>query len=209
MTQSQTQDKLKYHHGNLRQALLSHAFDVIAQKGSAKLTLRELARRAGVSHTAPYRHFASKTDLLGSVAAEAFRDFRTFLETKMEQQEDALQRLEALCIGYVFFAVQHPDRFSLMFDPELPKKSVHEELQKTSMDSFQLLLDAVIQCQKVGVLRAANPEDFALTAWSMSHGLAVLYSEDQLLVKYDEDLEKIVRRAAHNLYRGLGASHDD
>jgi len=209
MTQSTPQDKLTYHHGNLRQALLFHAFEVIAQEGLAKLTLRELARRAGVSHTAPYRHFKNKTDLIGSVAAEAFRDFRAFLESRMNEQEAPLQRLEALCIGYVEFAVRHPDRFTLMFDAELPNKSVHTELQETSMASFQLLINAVTECQIDGVLRSGDPDDFALTAWSMSHGLAVLYSEDQLVVKDGEDLEKIVRRAARNLYKGLGAPHVD
>lgn len=207
MTHSSSHDKAAYHHGNLRQALLSHAFDVIAEHGTSKLTLRELARRAGVSHTAPYRHFANKTELLGSVAAEAFRHFRSFLEQHMAEHTDALERLEALCLGYVEFAVQHPDRFSLMFDPELPNKSIHEELQKTSMDSFQLLINAVKTCQNDGILRDAHPEDFALTAWSMSHGLAVLYSEGQLRVRHGEDLEKIVRRAAKNLYLGLGVTH--
>ena len=195
--------KQHYHHGDLKRALLECALLVIAEQGTSKLTLREIARRAGVSHAAPYRHFANKSELLGAVAAHAFRTLKEFLEAKLEDRTDKLEQFETLCLGYVQFAAQFPDHFQLMFESELPQKSDHLELREASRASYQILVDVVSECQALGLLRSGEAEELALTAWSMSHGLAVLFVDKQLVIRTPQELDDIVRMSARNLFIGL------
>lgn len=199
--------KRSYHHGDLRRALLEAALTVITEQGTHKLTLREIARRAGVSHAAPYRHFANKTDLLGAVAAQAFRALKHFLEDKVSAFDDPLMQFETLCIGYVQFAAQFPDQFQLMFEAELPRKSDHMELKEASVASYDMLVHVVSNCQSKGYLRDGEPEELALTAWSMSHGLAVLFVDKQLVIQTPDELDAVVRHSARHLYHGLKATN--
>ena len=203
MTLNPPEAKQNYHHGDLKRALLDSAMTLIAEIGTTKLTLREIARRAGVSHAAPYRHFQNKTDLIGSVAAQAFRALSEYLDERLAPFENPLTRFEALCLAYVKFAAEYPDRFQMMFGADLPPKSKHPELQSASDGSYQRLVRVVSECQEQGLLREGDSEALALTGWSMSHGLAVLIVEGQLEISSDEELEAIVRASASNLYIGL------
>src|SRR5271157_3002260 len=105
-----------YHHDNLRQTLLEAAVALIGEVGSRDFTLREVARRAGVSHNAPYRHFASRDDLLLAVAGEGFERLRESMIKRMKSSASARERLVLCGCGYVEFALRWPQHFMVMFD---------------------------------------------------------------------------------------------
>src|SRR6266478_7680215 len=111
-----------YHHGNLREALLEAAIRLIAEVGPTAFTLREVARRAGVSHNAPYRHFRDRDDLMAAVAAQGFRELTQAMVDAAGGWADALDRLKRAGLGYVTFALRRPEHFTVMFDAPISKR---------------------------------------------------------------------------------------
>src|SRR5947208_5362918 len=111
-----------YHHGNLREVLLESAIRLIAEVGPAGFTLREVARRAGVSHNAPYRHFRDRDDLMSAVAAQGFRELTQAMMEAASERSDALDRLKRAGLGYVTFALRRPEHFTVMFDAPVSKR---------------------------------------------------------------------------------------
>src|SRR5208283_6146894 len=105
-----------YHHGNLKQALLEASLDLIRKAGPGAFTLREVARRAGVSHNAPYRHFRDKEELLAALAAEGFDRLTAAMTKAAESASGALDRFRMSGRGYVEFALRHPQHFAVMFE---------------------------------------------------------------------------------------------
>ena len=105
-----------YHHGNLKQALLEASLDIIRKAGPAAFTLREVARRAGVSHNAPYRHFRNKEELLAALAAEGFDRLTAAMTKAAESASGALERFRSSGRGYVEFALRYPQHFAVMFE---------------------------------------------------------------------------------------------
>mgnify|MGYP000162100728 CR=1 FL=1 len=116
--------KIRYHHGDLRQALLDAAMTLIDIRGREALTLREAARRAGVSEAAPYRHFANLDELLGAVALEGFEMLISDLETA--------GRPRAIRAAYLAFATDFPGRYQLMFGPLVDRKSAAQRSEEVS-----------------------------------------------------------------------------
>lgn len=166
-----------YHHGNLRQALLEAARELASEVGVDGFTLREVARRAGVSHAAPYHHFSDKATLVQALATEAFEQLtKAMLEAKVQQQEPLLS-LKATGLGYVKFALAFPTEFRFMFRRDLgisnqPDASKSEQLKRVSSAAYQVLLDAILECQQAGLLAANDSQVMAMSAWSIVHGLA-------------------------------------
>lgn len=148
-----------YHHGELRPELLREAARVLEKEGPAALSLRDLARRAGVSHNAPYRHFADREALLAALAADGFRALG-----------EALAGATGRDMGeaYVRFALAHPQRFRLMFGGHL-SMGRHDELAEAAARPYQALLEAFRAQSAI-----ADPEKAAAAAWSLVHGLAHL-----------------------------------
>ena len=105
-----------YHHGNLKQALLEASLDLIRKAGPGAFTLREVARRAGVSHNAPYRHFRDKEELLAALAAEGFDRLTAAMTKAAESASGALERFRSSGRGYVEFALRYPQHFAVMFE---------------------------------------------------------------------------------------------
>src|SRR5579859_2132418 len=114
--------KQPYHHVELKQTLLDAAVALIAEVGPQAFTLREVARRAGVSHNAPYRHFKDKNDLLAAVAAQGFGWLTKTMEKTMAKGTTPAERLQLAGRGYVQFALRNPQHLFVMFD--LDRKSV-------------------------------------------------------------------------------------
>ncbi len=197
-----------YHHGDLRRALVDAALELIAAEGARALTLREVARRAGVSHTAPYRHFASKEALLAAVAEEGFRGLRSAMLDRMnEAGDDPLLRFRESGVGYVLFAVQHPAHFRVIFGSELPGRSDYPALAEAGAAAFAVLIDALQACQQAGVVRSALVYDQALAAWSLVHGLAMLLVDGQLAPWGGSPrAEALARMVTDTLQLGLAAA---
>jgi AcrR family transcriptional regulator len=163
--------KADYHHGDLRRALIETAVKAIAKHGASPLSLRELAARAGVSAGAPYHHFASRDDLLASIAEEGF----TRLEARLIAAREAAPnspsaRLEAIGLAYVTFAVSAPGYFRVMFHGSSKSSGPTE----AGLRAFHILRDAVIACQEAGQAPKGDVTALVLIAWSAVHGFATL-----------------------------------
>ena len=171
--------KRRYHHGNLKQELLDSAVALIAEVGSQAFTLRELARRAGVSHNAPYRHFKDKEDLLGAVAAQGFDRLTASMTEAMVEGRTAVERLRLAGLGYVQFALSWPQHIVVMFETPTSHELRHE-YAAAARRAFQTLLDAISAVQAEGGLPAGDPHPFAIVAWAAVHGLAKLSSGGRL-----------------------------
>ncbi|MGE0454548.1 MAG: TetR/AcrR family transcriptional regulator [Vicinamibacteria bacterium] len=170
-----------YHHGDLRRALIDVALQLVAEKGVEGLTLREAARRAGVSQAAPYRHFPDKTALLLEVAEEGFRAMhQQILEALAQAPADTAARLSAIGVGYVRFAVAHPAHFRIMFGNELARSQASPTAEQTAMAVFRELAGEILKGQMSGVIRGDDPLGLAVAAWSMAHGLAAILVEGLL-----------------------------
>ncbi len=167
-----------YHHGNLRRALLDRALSLSRERGSFDFTLRELARAAGVTHNAPYRHFASKPELLAALKHEGFgllaeRARRALARTGTSPRE----RIQVLGEAYVRFALAHPEHFRLMTS----EASDPDGGERVAEESFRLLEGAIADGQEKGAVRRdLSARELALTAWAIVHGLASLLASGQI-----------------------------
>lgn len=148
-----------YHHGDLPTALLAAAAEILEKQGVEALSLREAARRAGVSHNAPYRHFADRDSLLAELAAQGFRDLGKAIAGRQGREMGE---------AYVRFALSQPNRFRLMFGGRLELKR-HASLDAASRATYEALVAAFRAEPSV-----AEPEKAAAAAWSLVHGLAHL-----------------------------------
>ncbi len=172
--------KRPYHHGDLRRTLLDAALALVAQAGPGALSLRELAREAGVSHAAPYRHFASREALLVALATEGFLGLGAAMAASAAGEGNPIYRLRAMGVAYVAYAVSHPGHFRVMFGGEVHGRAEDPELARAGGPTLQALIDAVADAQRAGQLRAGDPRQLALPAWSMVHGLAMLLVDQQV-----------------------------
>ena len=156
-----------YRHGNLPNAMRSAARAILDEAGPDAVGLRETARRVGVSATAAYRHFASKEDLLASVAAEGFRE----LVAAMEKAVNAPDPLTALGLAYVEFALQKRGLFRLMFGPILVERAKYPALNDAAGAAFEYV-------QRIATGPAGRSEEEnaqGMAAWGLVHGLSALF----------------------------------
>lgn len=175
--------KRAYHHGDLRNALITKAIALAKEGGPEAIVLREAAREVGVSATAAYRHFANRSELMFAVKRYAFDQLAGYERRRLravrptgDPQADALAELEALGRGYVAFALAHPGIFRVAFAEEEPNFSVEDR----SSQAFDLLATAMDKLVEVGCLDPERRPFAELAAWSAVHGVAVLILEGPL-----------------------------
>lgn len=162
-----------YHHGDLRRALLDAALEMVRTEGAAQVALREVARRAGVSHTAPYRHFESREALLAAVAEEGMHRLEAALRAAADAAGGPIEALQATGVAYVTFALEHPAHFRVMFGPG-GSGACYPELVAASQGAFGVLVSTLEACVAAGVVVERPAAELALTAWATVHGLAQL-----------------------------------
>lgn len=182
----------RYHHGDLRRALLDEALAAIERDGPGGISLRELARRAGVSHAAPAHHFGDKVGLLTAIAVEGFDLFADELNAAFVATGSFLE----VGVAYVGFAVRHRAHFEVMFRPEL-LRDVDPALAAARERSRQALygpLGSVPLDPSVDTVRAG------VAAWALVHGLATLYLGGNLPPALGDDPETITREVARLLF---------
>lgn len=168
-----------YHHGNLRESLLEAAISLIAEVGPTAFTLREVARRAGVSHNAPYRHFRDKDDLIASVAAEGYLQLTAAMQRAASRHGLPVDRLKHAGLAYIEFALQHPEHFTVMFDaPVMGEHGLSSTPE--AKQAFTTLVELVTNAQQHQQLPSGDPVQFALLAWTMVHGVAKLATTGRL-----------------------------
>jgi AcrR family transcriptional regulator len=196
-----------YHHGNLRKALVDAALELIGKGDPGELSLRAVARRAGVSTAAPYRHFESRDALLAAVAEEGYGGLAASIRAASEAHiDDPMARFREAGVGYVMFAHANPAHYAVMCRPELVDKSAYPELTAAATEAMGLLMDAISACQRAGFIPDGDPREIALAAWSSVHGLASLISSGQIgVLGFDtDDVEDVARRMAKSLLSGVG-----
>ncbi len=198
-----------YHHGDLRRALIDTAVAMVTEEGAWNFTLREVARRAGVSHAAPYNHFQDKAELLAEVAALGFQALRQAMAQACRRHpRSARQALVGIAAAYVRFGVEHPGHYRLMFGPELGEKERYPVLEQAGNATFAELTGALERGQAAGEVRRGSVRDQGLAAWSLVHGLTTLLIDQRLsfLGVSVSEAERQARVAGAALVEGLSAA---
>jgi AcrR family transcriptional regulator len=191
-----------YHHGDLKRALTEAALELVTEKGPKGFTLREVARRAGVSAAAPYRHFSDKAQLLGAVATQGFIQLHATLSAATDEKADLTRQVLDMGRAYVRWAVTHPDYYQVMFGSELDK-SDKRELLTAGARAFDDLLDAIVRCQQAKLVPAGDPREIAGPTWSLLHGISMLtIGSDFSHVGIREDPQELAERALRGLLFG-------
>jgi AcrR family transcriptional regulator len=192
--------KAKY--DNLREACIDEAMTIIEASGVEKLSMREVARRLGVSHQAPYKHFESRDHILAEILTRSFEDFARHLDAR-PRFDNPYADLAAMGQAYLNYAAQNPLHYRLMFGTPLPDPDQHPEMMQTAQGAFLRLRDAI----SVMAL-ASDPDLNALFVWSTMHGLAsILHMEmfDDLSVAR-HDLGETIAHVLTRIGSGLGAA---
>jgi AcrR family transcriptional regulator len=165
-----------YHHGDLAAALIAAATALVEEVGPAAVSLREAARRAGVSHNAPYRHFADRAALLAAVAEAGFRDFGARLAAAVAGAAEG-RGLAAMGRAYVGFALDRPGVHRLMFSDQVDR-AAHSGLAAAAKEASAVLRRAV---GAPGPAGDGPRSSAALRAWALAHGLANLIRDGEIL----------------------------
>jgi AcrR family transcriptional regulator len=173
-----------YHHGDLRRAIVKAALEILAETQSLEFSLRELARRAGVSHNAPYKHFADKRDLLAAVSAAGFEALTKRMAREIAGLDNAGDQLFAMLRAYIDHGVANPALYSLMFGGYLggPDRS-RPAIELAEADKTKALLAGVIMTGGLGRVIPHTPRNerkiagAMLACWSLVHGLTLLLAD--------------------------------
>src|SRR6516225_811307 len=172
--------------GDLRQALLDAAVATLDEVGADRLSLRRVARRAGVSHAAPAHHFTDKAGLLTAVATEGFAMLVSYLaDAEPGGVGQPADQLPALGRAYAQFAEENPGRFEVMFRPGL----LHADdpaFQRAGDAAFQALRHHIVACQSRGWRERESTDALAAAAWALAHGIAVLRMQGSLARHYPD-----------------------
>lgn len=198
-----TKEKRPYHHGDLRQAVIETAMKMLGEGGGSEFTLRQIARRAGVSHAAPYKHFPDKAALLADIALIGFDRLREALVgAQAKAGGDLPNAFFAASQAYIEFGRQNPDLYRLMFGGEIGKVSnVH--LDGRALGAFEVVTDLLERGQAAGFIRKRPIRGQAAACWAQLHGITMLML-DGLLIP-----EKVgngaIEAALETLQEGLSA----
>ena len=173
-------NRSSYHHGDLRQNLITAATEMIKESGIEGISLRKLAAKVGVSRTAPYHHFKDKNELLCAIAEQGFRNRLSHLEeqysNKAEQTKTSTLQLKHYMLDYLKFAQDNPELYELMFGRTIWKQQIaNESLKSAAYPSFNHQLEVTKQWQAKGLLDAnANSLRLSQVIWGTLHGVAKL-----------------------------------
>ena len=202
----------EYHHGNLRSACMKEAIRILAKKGPSELSLRDIARKLGVSHGAPYRHFQSREGLLASIAAEGFLTFAEQLSLKADESETSSteERLGQMGQAFLQFALDYPVHFKLMFSKAIPNTEKYPDLQEAGKGAFAVLYEMVQRMQKEKVLKPSDPTTTSIFIWSTLHGFCSLILDDRLkFLDIGPDVyTKMVETMHQSMMQGLKVGSD-
>jgi AcrR family transcriptional regulator len=196
-----------YHHGNLKEALLQAALNLIAQKGAAGFTFADAARMAGVSPAAPYRHFRDRDELLSSIAQRGFEQFEALLIQAWDDGRlDTITAFERLGKAYLAFAREEPAYYSAMFESGIPVETT-PALAAASERAFAVIRAAAERLAALVPPNMPRPPAMmmALHIWSMSHGIASLFGRaDAARRKLPMTAEELLEAGVLVYLRGLG-----
>ena len=190
-----------YHHGDLPAALLAAVESAVTDGGVSGVSLRDVARRAGVSHSAPAHHFGSKAGLLTAFATAGYQLLAesVLAEVAASDPADGPAELAAIGRGYVRFAVGHPAHFEVMFRLDALNRD-DPRFTAASETAYGLLLATIERCQADDRLHGRPPELVAVSAWSMVHGLSALWISGRLAERITEQDPRRLAAAVSDLF---------
>ncbi|MEL6928524.1 MAG: TetR/AcrR family transcriptional regulator [Cyanobacteria bacterium J06600_6] len=193
-----------YHHGNLRQQIINEALTWIEQENIVSLSLRGIAKRIGVSHNAPYRHFSDKESLLVKISEIGYGQlFDALKEAAKNSPNNSQQQLENIGVAYIQYAVDHRAYYRVMFgDRQLICKK-HPELYRLSQESFNILLDCIKTGQERQIFIQQDSLQLARICWSLTHGVSMLAINNQLDLNQEDELLKLAQMATKITSQGL------
>ncbi len=198
-------------HTDLREACIQEALVIIEATGIESLSLREIARRLGVSHQAPYKHFASRDHVLAEIVSRCFEAFAQYLDDSMHGN-DAASDMEAMGRAYFRYALTHPLQYRLMFATSLPNPQQHPTMMNNARHAFAMLHDGITamrhtQNQPVDAEQTALD---ALFVWSSVHGLASILQSQALarLALSDKVLEQATDHLLDRITAALDSASD-
>lgn len=199
--------KKSYHHGDLRTALIEAAVDVIEELGPKGLTIREVAKRAGVSHGAPYRHFADKDALVLAVVERGFSLLHSAMaEARANTGNTAIEQFAASGDAYFQFATEYPTYYRVMFSGDLISGSGDQAFGHTSSEAFLDIQGYLKECQQVGLVRQEDELLQSIAIVSMIHGFVSLLNDNRIghLVEGRYSIEEVRDFVLNSLFNGLG-----
>ncbi|MBC5765767.1 TetR/AcrR family transcriptional regulator [Ramlibacter albus] len=198
--------RTSYHHGNLREELVSRGLEILEADGLPALTMREIARRTGVTQTAPLHHFESKASLLAAISALGFRMLFDERMAALKDKREPDERLMAVMLAYVDFARRHPALFHLMHGPEIPDKTLYPELNDAAIRSYSLLETCVADYLLQAEGTMDRRREATLAAWTACHGFAHIITSPQNTPRYvlRKDPEGTARKIFEIFMAGLG-----
>jgi AcrR family transcriptional regulator len=172
-----------YHHGDLKNSLIKAGIDILSKEGVSGLSLRKVARKAGVSHAAPYAHFTDKQALIAAIALDGHGKVHTRLEEVVAQYpNEPLNQLMQLAWAYMQFGLEAPAHYKITFSGLIENEKNYPELVEVARKSLESLKKIVADCQAAGIL---DPSEYeleivAISLWGLIHGLVTLVIENQV-----------------------------
>jgi AcrR family transcriptional regulator len=171
----------KYHHGDLKNALIKAGIEILSQEGVGVLSLRRVAQRAGVSHAAPYAHFADKQALIAAISTEGYRKLYEKLELVQRLYDgDPLRQLVEAAWVYTGFALDDPGHFKITFSSMIAREKDYPAFVEMSQKSFAVVIKIVGTCQQAGIFAPGPTDAVAVSVWSLVHGFVSLLLEGQI-----------------------------
>ena len=170
-----------YHHGDLKNELVRAGVEILTRDGIGTLSLRKVARHAGVSHSAPYAHFKDKQALLAAISSEGFKKLLVAMKSSAEKAgSDPQCQLVECGRAYINFAMREQAIFKVMFSGILEQEKKYPEFVEISQSTFKFLVRVVNDCQQVAILRPGHSELLAVAIWAQVHGVVSLALENQI-----------------------------
>jgi AcrR family transcriptional regulator len=173
-----------------KEAIIAVAMNRLKKDGALHLSLRDIAKHAGLSSMAPYRHFKSKEDLVAAISEIGHRRLcEVFLQIERKYL-DPKERFRAMGKGYLTFAKENPELYKLMFGASMSNPNDYDGLEKACDECFGYLERAIAYCQHHGIIKGKPVDAFAMLVWSAVHGLSMLLIEGVLEHTMDDFSEK-------------------
>ena len=182
---------------SLRDRILRECIQIVSEQGSGAINMREISRRLKISHTAPYKHFNSKEDVLSELGILGFKMFNETLEKNLclpESKIALLDRFRQLKLNYEEFATKYPELYQIIFHTKLPDKEKYPELKEVSTKAFAILLNQVASMKAVGLIGEEDTFASSLVIYILMHGYMTLKNNSILeglsnLFEYDQSIE--------------------
>lgn len=198
--------KDNYHHGDLRQTIIEEALIWIDQENIVSLSLRGIARRVGVSHNAPYRHFPDKESLLVAIAETGFRQLHQILQQEsMNNLDNVQKRLENIGVAYVKYAIDHQAYYRVMSSDYPRNRNQYPQLAQASNNAFNVLLDVIKAGQAAKVFNSQDAQQLARVCWSLVHGVAMLAIDNQFMSYDRTSVVELAQIATETVSKGISA----